>query len=211
MELPVYNTAGEVIDRIQLRDDVFGLPMNNSLVHQEMVRQLANRRLGTVETKTRGMVAGGGRKPFKQKGTGRARQGSTRAPHFRGGGIVFGPHPRDYRLDMPKKARRLAFKCVVSAKAQTDHLILLDDLSMAEPKTKEMVSLLGRLPVQRSILITLPQPNEMVQKSARNIPDVKTVVADSINVMDLLRHEYVVMPLEAVKKIENRLTSQAEE
>ena len=211
MELPVYNIAGEVVDKIELSDDIFAVPMNPGLVHQEMVRQLANRRLGTTQTKTRGMVSGGGRKPYRQKGTGRARQGTIRAPHFRGGGIVFGPHPRSYRQDMPKKARRLAFKCVLAAKAQENQLVLLDDLKLAEPRTKEMVSILGKLPVQRSVLIALPQSDETVQKSARNIPNVETVAADSVNIIDLLHHEYVVMPVEAARKLENRLTSQAEE
>lgn len=211
MELPVYNLAGEVVDKIELRDDVFAVPMNPGLVHQEMVRQLANRRVGLAQTKTRGQVSGGGRKPYRQKGTGRARQGTIRAPHFRGGGIVFGPHPRSYRQDMPKKARRLAFKCVLAAKAQDNQLVLVDELRMAEPKTKEMVAILGRLPVRRSVLIALPQPDETVQKSARNIPDVETVVADSVNIIDLLRHEYVVMPVEAARKLEDRLASQADE
>ncbi|MCL5264336.1 MAG: 50S ribosomal protein L4 [Chloroflexi bacterium] len=211
MELPVYNVDGEVVDNIKLRDDVFAVPMNTTLVHQAMLRQLANRRVGTAQTKTRGNISGGGRKPYRQKGTGRARQGSTRAPHFRGGGIVFGPHPRSYGQDMPKKARRLAIKCVLSAKALEGHLVVLNELQMAEPRTKEMVALLGRLPVQRSVIIALPQSDDIVLKSARNIPDVETTVADSLSVIDVLRHEYLVVPIEAVRKIENQLASPAEE
>lgn len=210
MELPVYNIAGEIVEKLKLRDDVFGVPMNSPLVHQEMVRQLANRRVGTTQTKTRGLVSGGGRKPYRQKGTGRARQGSIRAPHFRGGGVAFGPHPRSYAQDMPRKARRLAFKCVLSDKAQGNHLILVDELSLPEPRTKEMASILSKLPVQRSVLIALADANEAVQKSARNIPDVSTALTDSVNIMDLLRHEYVVMPVEAVRQLETRLASQAE-
>ncbi|MBI4317137.1 MAG: 50S ribosomal protein L4 [Chloroflexi bacterium] len=205
MELPVYNTAGEVVRSIEVRDDIFAVPMNPALVHQAMVCQLANLRLGTAESKRRGEVSGGGKKPYRQKGTGRARQGSTRAPHYRGGGIVFGPHMRSYRHDMPKKARQLAMKCVLSAKATEDRLVIVDELSLPGPKTKEMVGLLQHLPMQRSVLVALPEPDDNIARSARNIPDVDTRVADSLSVLDVLQHEYLLMTVSAVERIETRL------
>jgi len=207
VELPVYNTAGEIVDKIELSDDVFGVPMNSGLVHQAMVAQLANQRIGTAATKTRGQVSGGGRKPYRQKGTGRARQGTIRAPHYRGGGVVFGPHPRSYHQAMPRKARLLAMKCVLADKVAEKHLIVVNQLDVAEPKTRAIVQMLSNLPVERSTLITLAQPNENVLKSARNIPGVDTIVADTVSLLDVLRHNYIVMPVDAVRKIEARLAS----
>ncbi len=207
MEVSVYNTAGEVVDKIELKDDVFGVPMNSGLVHQAMVAQLANQRQGTASTKTRGAISGGGHKPFRQKGTGRARQGTTRAPQFRGGGVVFGPHPRSYQQDLPRKARQLALKCVLTAKVADNHLVVVDRLEVAEPRTKAMVEMLHKLPVERSALIALSQPNENVLKSARNIPGVDTMVADTVGLVDVLRHDYLVLPVDAVRMIEARLAS----
>jgi large subunit ribosomal protein L4 len=194
--------AGEIIDKIEISDGVFGITPNMPLLHQAVVRQLANRRIGTASTKTRGAVAGGGAKPFKQKGTGRARQGSRRAPHFKGGGVAFGPHPRDYHLDMPRKMRRQAIRSALSAKAAEQQLVVIDRLELAVPRTKEMVGVLEALPVNRKVLIILPSSDGNVVKSARNIPGVKTLLADSVNVVDVLNHDYLVAPVEAVRQVE---------
>ena len=204
MQLPVYNLAGEVVEQVDLSDAVFGLPINEPLLHQAVVRQLANRRQGTSATKTRGMVAGSRKKLFRQKGTGRARHGSITAPIFRGGGIVFGPQPRDYRQRMPKRMRQKALRTALSAKVAGDALLLLDALDFEGPKTKQMVAVLERFDV-RSALVVLPQPNEAVQKSARNIPDVKTLPAHSLNVLDVLGHRHVIMPVAAARLIEQAL------
>ncbi len=202
MQVNVYSMAGEIIDKIEISDGVFGITPNMPLLHQAVVRQLANRRIGTASTKTRGAVAGGGAKPFKQKGTGRARQGSRRAPHFKGGGVAFGPHPRDYHLDMPRKMRRQAIRSALSAKAAEQQLVVIDRLELAVPRTKEMVGVLEALPVNRKVLIILPSSDGNVVKSARNIPGVKTLLADSVNVVDVLNHDYLVAPVEAVRQVE---------
>jgi len=196
--------AGEVVEQIDLSDAVFGLPMNEPLLHQAVVRQLANQRQGTSATKTRGMVTGSGKKLFRQKGTGRARHGSITAPIYRGGGIAFGPQPRDYRQRMPKRMRRLALRTALSAKVAGEALVLLDALEFEQPKTKQMVAVLDKFAV-RSALVVLPQPNEMVQKSARNIPDVKTLPAHSLNVLDVLGHRHIIMPVAALRLIEQAL------
>jgi len=166
---------------------------------------LANARLGTHKTKTRGEVSGGGRKPWRQKGTGRARHGSIRAPQWRGGGTVFGPRPRSYRQKMPKKMRHLAYKSALSVKAKEGQIIVLDKLEMPEPKTKAMAALLDALAVDSSALILLPERNENVEKSARNLPGVKTLRAQYLNVRDLLGYDYLVMPLGALEVIESIL------
>jgi len=153
VQIPVHNVAGEVVDQLELSDAVFGVPPNEAVVHQAMVRQLADARQGTASTKTRGLVSGGGRKMFRQKGTGSARLGSRRAPLLRGGGVVFGPHPRSYRQAMPRKMRRLALRCVLSAKVASEEIIVLDQLSLQEPKTKEMARILKDLGVESSALI----------------------------------------------------------
>lgn len=204
MQLPVYNLEGEVVEHIELSDDVFGQPINEALIHQAVVRQQANLRVGTASTKTRGEVAGSTRKLYRQKGTGRARHGSIKAPIFRGGGIVFGPHPRDYRQAMPKKMRRQALRSALSAKVAAQRLVLLDHLEFTQPRTKQMVGLLERLAV-RSALVVLPEPNEAVQKSARNIPDVTTLPAQNLNVLDVMRHQHLLMPVAAARKVEQAL------
>ncbi len=204
MQLPVYNLEGEVVEQIELSDDVFGQPINEPLIHQAVVRQQANRRVGTADTKTRGEVAGSTRKLFRQKGTGRARHGSIKAPIYRGGGIVFGPHPRNYRQAMPKKMRRQALRCALSAKAAAQRLVLLDQLEFAQPRTKQMAGLLAKFAI-RSALVVLPEPNEVVQKSARNIPSVTTLPAQNLNVLDVMRHQHLLMPVAAVRKVEQAL------
>jgi large subunit ribosomal protein L4 len=204
-QVPVYNMEGQVVGEINLRDDIFGIEPHVAVMHQALVRQLANARLGTHSTKTRGEVSGGGRKPWPQKHTGRARQGSIRAPHWVGGGIVFGPKPRSYYQKMPKKMRHLAYKSALSVKAKQDQIVVLDELKFEAPKTKAMKELLDKLPVNGSVLILLPSKDESVQKSADNLPNVKTILANYLNVKDLLGYDYLVMPRKSVEIIESIL------
>lgn len=205
MQVPLFNHAGEQVGTTELRDEIFGIEPNRSVMHQALVRQLANARQGTSDTKTRAEVAGGGAKPWKQKGTGRARQGSTRAPHWRHGGIAFGPTPRSYAQKMPKKMRRLALRSALSAKAAEGQLRIVDEFKFQTPKTRDMEAFLGGLNVDTSALILLPEANDIVRKSAANISDVKTLRAQYLNVRDLLKYDYVVLPLGAVKAIEGYL------
>lgn len=205
MQIPMRNAQGETVGEVELRNDIFGLVPNVPVMHQALVRQLANARLGTHKTKKRKEVRGGGRKPWRQKGTGRARHGSIRAPQWRGGGTVFGPQPRSYRQKMPRKMRRLAYRSALSVKAQEGQIIVLDALQMEAPKTREMLDILERLEVDASALILLPRRNENVEKSARNIPDVKTLRASYLNVRDLLSHDYLLMPVGALEVIEGIL------
>lgn len=205
MRVPVYNVQGEQVSEAELQDFIFAAPINQALMHQALLRQLANARAGTHKTKTRGEVSGGGRKPWRQKGTGRARQGSIRAPHWRGGGIVFGPTPRSYGQKMPRKMRRQALRSALSVKASGSQLVLLDDLSMSEPRTKEIKAMLTNLGISASALILLPQRDEVILRSVRNLPGVRTLVAQYLNVRDLLQYEYIVMPLDSVRVIEGFL------
>ncbi|MBI4786765.1 MAG: 50S ribosomal protein L4 [Chloroflexi bacterium] len=205
MQVPLFNQAGEEIGKTELRDDIFGIKPNTAVMHQAFVRQLANARQGNADTKTRAEVAGGGGKPWRQKGTGRARQGSTRAPQWRHGGVAFGPTPRSYRQDMPKKMRRLALRSALSAKAAEGQIRVVEDLKMDAPKTREMQAILGGLAIESSALILLAEANLTIQKSAANIPDVKTLRAQYLNVRDLLGYDVLVMPLSAIKTIEGYL------
>lgn len=205
MQALVRNTQGETVGEIELRDDIFGMEPNVPVMHQALVRQLANARLGTHKTKKRKEVRGGGRKPWRQKGTGRSRQGSIRAPQWRGGGTVFGPQPRSYRQKMPRKMRRLAYRSALSLKAQDGQVVLLDEFQIKAPKTREMLDILDRLAVDSSALILLPQQDKNVEISVRNIPDVKTVRASYLNVRDLLNYDYLVMPLASLDVIEGIL------
>jgi large subunit ribosomal protein L4 len=205
MLFPVHNTAGEIVGEIELREDIFGVPINVPVMHQALVRQQANARLGTHKTKTRAEVSGGGRKPWRQKGTGRARQGSIRAPQWRGGAIVHGPRPRSYYQKMPRKMRRLAYKSALSIKARDGQIIILDDLQMPAPKTRDMVSILEALDVDSSALILLAGRNVNVEKSANNLPGVKTLRANYLNIRDLLGYDYLLMPLDALEVIESIL------
>lgn len=205
MRVPVLNMAGDRVGEIELRDDIFAAPINKTAMHQALVRQLANARRGTHKVKTRGEVAGGGRKPWRQKGTGRARQGSTRAPHWRGGGSVFGPTPRSYEQKMPRKMRHVAMRSALSAKAGNEQLVVVQELSLAQPKTKEMVGILRNLKVDSSALILLPQRNANVELSARNLPDVKALQAGYLNMRDLLGHRTLVVTTDAINEIERIL------
>jgi large subunit ribosomal protein L4 len=209
MRVPVYNIQGNQIDEAELRDDIFAAEVNEPLMHQALLRQLANARLGTHKTKTRGEVAGGGRKVWRQKGTGHARQGSNRAPHWPGGGTVFGPSPRSYEQKMPRKMRRQALRCALSVKAAGAQLKLLDRLEMPEAKTKAMRDLLGNLGCDASVLILMPQRDDTVWLSARNLPKVKTLMAHYLNVRDLLNYDIILMPLQSLEVIEG-LLGQAE-
>lgn len=205
MQVPVYNMRGEQVSEAELRDDIFAVPINEALMHQALVRQMANAHLGTHKTKTRGEVSGGGRKPWRQKGTGHARQGSIRAPHWRGGGTVFGPQPRSYEQKMPRKMRRQALRSALSVKAGESQVVVLDALQMAEPRTKDIVSLLQSLGIDSSALILLPGRDETILRSVRNLPTVRTLVAQYLNVRDLLQYDYVLMPLDSLAVIEGIL------
>lgn len=200
MQLPVHNLTGEVADHIEVSDYVFAVPFNNAVVHQAMVSQQANARQGTADTKTRGQVAGSTRKLFAQKHTGNARAGSMKSPLRRGGGIVWGPHPRDYRQALPKKMRRLALRCLLSAKVRDGELIAVQELELAEAKTKEMSRILSALGVDSTVLVVTPQSVENVIKSARNIPGVEIMPAALLNVVALLNHKKVIMTVGAVRK-----------
>ncbi len=202
MEVPVYSLTRDVIKHIEISDDVFGVPFNQAVVHQAMVRQRANARQGTTSTKTRSEVSGTSKKLFRQKGTGYARGGSRRSPLRRGGGIAFGPKPRSYRQAMPKKMRQLALRCVLSAKIGDGELMVLEQLKLDEPRTKEMVRILAALGVDSSALIATSEPEENVVKSARNLPGIKTIPAGLLNVIDLLSHKRLLMTEAAVGKVE---------
>jgi len=202
MQAPVYNLTGEVTEHIEISDHVFGVPFNQAVVHQTMVRQRANARQGTASTKTRSEVRGSSKKLFRQKGTGSARAGSIRSPLRRGGGIAFGPVPRSYRQAIPKKMRRLALRCVLSAKARDEELMIVESLKMDEPKTKEMVRILVALKVDSSALIVTSEPEVNVVKSARNLARIKTLPASLLNVVDILSCKMLLMEVTAVRKAE---------
>lgn len=205
MRVPVRNMAGDTVGEIDLNDAVFGIEPHVAVMHQALVRQMANARLGTHATKTRGMVAGGGRKPWRQKGTGRARQGTIRAPQWRGGGTVFGPTPHSYEQKMNRKMRRLALRSALSVKTADDQLLVVDDLAVDAAKTREMIALLDRLGVDSSVLMLLPERNEMVELSARNLPYVKVQRATNLSVRDLLGYDYIMVTRGAVEQIEGIL------
>ena len=209
MWVPVYDTEGRVVGEIELRDDVFGVPFNQAVVHQALVRQLANSRQGTVDTRTRGEVVGSTRKLFRQKGTGRARQGAIRAPHHRGGGVVFGPQPRSFAQAMPKKMRRLAIRVVLSNKAAEGQLAVVKGLELEQPKTKDMLRILTALKSERTALVVTPQKSRNVYLSARNLPGVTTLPADQLNVGDLLKHTNLVITEDAVRRVEEALRPEA--
>ncbi len=206
MELPVYNAEGEVVGQAELNDQVFGQPMNEGLVHQAVVQYLANQRVGTANTLRRGEVSGGGKKPWRQKGTGRARQGSTRAPHWKGGGVVFGPHPRDYRQLLPLKMRHLALRCALSQRVRENGIRLVEALTMDEPKTKQAAALLSALGVESGALLVTPELDRNVYLSARNIPKTAITFASHLNLHDVMSHSVVIMPVEAARRLEQRLT-----
>lgn len=198
----VYNMQGEVIEQIELSENIFGIEINEHVVYEVVKNQLANKRQGTQSTKTRGEVRGGGRKPWKQKGTGRARAGSTNSPVFVGGGIAFGPKPRSYSYKVPKKVRRLALKSVLTSKVQENEIIVIDHLDFNSPKTKDMVNLLARLNADKKALIVMDEKNINVIKSSKNIPHVETALVNTINVYDILKYNSFIITKDAVKKVE---------
>ena len=201
-KIDVYDLKGKKVSDVELAENVFGIEPNEAIVHSVLVNYLANQRQGTQSTKTRAEVRGGGRKPWRQKGTGRARQGSIRAPQWIKGGIALGPKPRSYKYTVNKKERRLAIKSLLSSKVLEKELTVVDKLELAEIKTKTMVKALADLKVEGKTLIVLPENNENVFMSARNIEGVKTIVLNNINVFDLLKYNNLVLPLETVKKLE---------
>ena len=201
-QVDVYDIAGKKVDTVELKDEIFGIEPNEAVVHSVLVNYLANQRQGTQSTKTRAEVSGGGRKPWRQKGTGRARQGSIRAPQWIKGGIALGPKPRSYKYTVNKKEKRLAIKSVLSSKVLEKELTVVNEIKLKEIKTKEMQKALNNLKVEGKTLILLPEKNETVQKSARNIEGVKTTLVNTINVYDLLKYKNLVITLDTVKKLE---------
>ena len=202
MKAPVYGLNGEVVEQIELSEAIFAIPFNEAVVHQAMVRQLANERQGTASSKTRGEVSGSTRKLYAQKHTGRARRGDIKSPLLRGGGVVFGPEPRSYRQLMPKKMRRLALKCLLSAKIREGNMRLVQELDFKEPKTKDMINVLSSLGIDSPTLILTAQSTPNVVKSAANLPEVKVLPSDLINVLDLLSYEMLVATVPAIRNIE---------
>lgn len=200
-QVSVYNSSGEVVKTLDLDESLFGAEANVPLMHQALMRQRANARLGTAASKTRGMVEGGSAKPWAQKGTGRARQGTTSSPIWKGGGVVFGPHPRKYTQDMPRRARRAALRSALSTKVAENRLVVVDELKLPAAKTREMVAFLSAVPVESSALVVLPRYDEDIVRAARNLRAVKVLQADLLNVADLMDYDFVVMPEAAVEMI----------
>ena len=197
----VYNMEGNEVGTIELNDAVFGVEVNEHLIHLAVVRQLANKRQGTQKAKTRSEVRGGGRKPWRQKGTGHARQGSTRSPQWTGGGVVFAPKPRDYSIKLNKKERRLAIKSALTTKVNESKLIVLDSFELDEIKTKKFVAVMNNLKAEKA-LVVLNEKNDNVIKSANNVPTVKTALTNTINVYDILKYDTLVLTQDAVATIQ---------
>ena len=204
-KVALYNIAGETTGEVELNENIFGVEVNEALVHQAVVMQLANQRLGTHATKTRGLVRGGGRKPWRQKGTGRARCGSTRSPIWVGGGTVFGPQPRSYAFSMPKKQRRLAIKCALSSKVNDQEIFVVDSINFDQPKTKNVVKMLSDFNAEGKALIITADAIENVERSANNIPGVKVITSMGLNVYDLLHHTKIFVAQDAISRIEEVL------
>ncbi|MCF6465199.1 50S ribosomal protein L4 [Clostridium sp. Cult2] len=198
----VYNMLGEQVGEIELSEDVFGVDVNQHVLYEVVKNQLANKRQGTQSVKTRAEVRGGGRKPWRQKGTGRARQGSIRAPHWVGGGVSFAPKPRDYSYKVPKKVKRLAIKSALSSKVLNNEMIVLEGLNLEEPRTKEMVKILENIKAGKKALIVMDEMNINVIKSARNIPNVETAFVNTLNVYDILKFDSFIITKDAVRKVE---------
>ena len=201
-KVAVYTVAGEEVSEITLSEDIFGVEENEHVLYEVVKNQLANKRQGTQSAKTRAEVRGGGRKPWRQKGTGRARHGSIRSPLWVGGGVTFAPKPRDYSYKLPKKVRRLAMKSALTSKVNNNELIVLDELVLDTPKTKEIVNMLNNLKVEKKVLIVLDETNENVVKSARNIPGVETTSVNTLNVYDILKYDNFIITKAAVEKVE---------
>ena len=200
-KVSVYNMEGSQVGELELNDSVFGVEVNEHLVHMAVVQQLANNRQGTQSARTRGEVSGGGRKPWRQKGTGHARQGSTRSPQWTGGGVVFAPKPRDYSFKMNKKEKRLALKSALTSRVQEEKFVVLDELKLEDVKTKAMVKILDNLKVKKA-LVVMDNNDQNVVLSARNLPEVKTALTNTINVYDILKYDTVVTTKAAVAAME---------
>jgi len=205
MKVDVLDMQGKKVGTTELPAWIFEAPIKQDLMHQALVRQLANARLGTHKTKTRSEVTGGGRKPWRQKGTGRARHGSRRSPIWVGGGRAHAPKPHKYTRDMPRKMRRAALRSALSVKAAQDEVIVLDELAMEHPKTKDLVTILEHLVGEASVLILLPEANEAIEKSVSNLKEAKTLIANYLNIRDLLGYDRLIMPLSALDIIQSYL------
>lgn len=205
MDVPVKNLQGEVVSTLALDERVWDIEPNRAVLHQAVLAQQANARAGTADTRTRGEIRGGAKKHHRQKGTGMARQGSTRAPHWRGGGVVFGPHPRDWHQDMPKRMRRLAMRSALSAKVDDEAVMLVDSLQLAEAKTKAMISALTTLGATKGTLVVLPERDEMVSKASSNIPKVRVVTPGTLNLLDVLKADHLIFTPSAAEAITEQL------
>jgi large subunit ribosomal protein L4 len=200
-ETTLYDRTGAAVGNVDLADELFAAPVNEAILHQAAVAQLAARRLGTHDTKTRGEVRGGGHKPYRQKGTGRARQGSTNAPHYAGGGVVFGPHPRSYEQRLPRKMKRLALRGALTAKLADDAIRVIDRFALEEIKTRELLGILAALGADGRVLVVAPGRDEKLVLSARNLRDVEVILADSLNVVDLLNADVVLIEQPALERM----------
>lgn len=212
MKADVYNMKGEKIKTVELPAEIFGVPVNVDLMHQAYIQQMANARLGTHDTKVRGEVAGGGKKPWKQKGTGRARQGSTRSAQWVGGGKIHTPHPRKYTQHMPIKMRRAALRSALSAKVADSGLVMIDELSLDEPKTQLMAEALQALVGDATALVVAAEKDaiyDVVARSTRNLPDAKLLLANYLNIRDILKYEKIVMPIKALDVLKSYLVQEA--
>ena len=201
-KLDLYNMSGKVVGDIELNDNIFGVEINQNAMHSVVVAYLANQRQGTQSAKTRSEVRGGGAKPFRQKGTGRARQGTIRAPHHEGGGVVFAPKPRSYRQKMNKKFKRVALKSALSSKVLDNNMFVIDELNFNEINTKKMVNLLKGLNIDKKALVVLDQKDDKIIKSTNNIPGVVTTLVSTLNVYDVLKYDYLITTKDGVNKIE---------
>jgi large subunit ribosomal protein L4 len=199
---PLYDRTGKTVGSVDLSDELFAAPVNTAVLHQVVTAQLAARRTGTHDTKTRGEVRGGGAKPYRQKGTGRARQGSRSAPHYRGGGAVFGPHPRSYEQRLPRKMKRLALRGALTAKLVDDQVKVIDTFGLEAIKTKELATVLQALEANGRVLVVAPGRDQTLELSARNLPTVEVILADSLNVVDLLNADLVLIEQPAIARIE---------
>lgn len=210
MKVDLFTQTGEKKGTLDLPKEIFEVPFNKDLVHQALVRQLANKRVATAHTKTRAEVSGGGRKPFRQKGTGNARQGTIRAPHMRGGGVTFGPrNNRNFSKDMPKKQRRKALFSALSEKARNNEIIGLENYEAKEAKTKPFAEMLKKLPIERNVLIVIAEKNKIVQQSSNNIPNAKTILAPYVNIQDLQKYRKVLFFKDAVDKLKKTFLTKA--
>jgi large subunit ribosomal protein L4 len=201
-KVAIYNISGQEVGDIELSDSVFGVEVNQHVLYEIVKNQLANKRQGTQSAKTRSEVRGGGRKPWRQKGTGRARAGSIRAPHWKGGGVIFAPKPRDYSYKVPKKVRRLAMKSALSSKVQNSEIIVLDSLNLDAPKTKDMIALLSNIKAAKKALVVTGENNQNVIRSTNNIKGVQTTTVNTLNVYDILKYDSFIITKDAVKKVE---------